>query len=85
MDRSRVGSAAYQAVKRIHLTHKVPFTQPTDCRIAAHRAKFVGIESHQSCANTHARGNSRSFAAGVSAAHNDDIKLGHGPQIMLFA
>ncbi len=77
MDRSGICSATDDAIKRIHFTNQVSFTQATYGRIAAHRAHGLPIEGHQSHACTHAGGNRRRLDACMSAADYDDIKLLH--------
>ena len=78
---TRVRGAGDDTIERIHFTHEMTFPQPADRRIAAHRANFSEIETHQRCLCAHARRCARSFYAGMPAADNKDIKVLHGWQI----
>jgi hypothetical protein len=81
MDRRRIGRAPDQAVERIDLAHQMSFAEPADRRIAAHRADCREIEAYERGARTHPRGRRRRFAAGMTAADNQDIEAVHAAPI----
>ena len=68
-----IGDAAHQAVERVDLAHEMALAKAADGRIAGHRADRVGAQRHQRGDRAEARRRTRSFAACMAAADNNDI------------
>ena len=76
-----VGHPAHQPVERVDLAHQMALAEPTDRRIARHRADGREPVRDQRGSRAHARGRGRGLAAGVPAANDDDIE-GHDVAIL---
>ena len=74
VDCGRICSPCDCPVERIDLADEVPFAQPADSRIAAHRANLGQVERHQSRARTHARSSEGRLDPGMAAADYKDIE-----------
>ena len=77
MDRSGVSSARNDPVKSVNFAHQMALTQPTNRRIAAHRANRRQIETDQSHARAHSRRHSGGLYPGMPRANHNDIELLH--------
>ena len=80
LDAGGVRHPPHQAIQRIDLAHQMPLAEPADRRIAGHLADRGEPVGHQRRARAHAGRGSRSLAAGMAAADNNDVKSwrGHG-------
>src|SRR5690606_36447423 len=74
LDACGVGSTAHEAIHGVDLTHKMPFTQTADGRIARHHADRIKPQSDKRGTSARPCRSARSLAAGVPAANDDDIK-----------
>ena len=70
-----VGDPAHQPVKRVDLAHQMAFAEPADRRIAGHGADGGESMGDQRRLGAHARGRGGRLAAGMAAAHDDDIVI----------
>jgi hypothetical protein len=74
-----IGSARDQPVEGIDLAHEMPFTQPSNRRVARHGADRIPAEAYQRGAGAQARRGGRSLATGMSASNDHNIKASrHG-------
>src|SRR5262249_18747255 len=73
LDAGKIGDLPHKAVERVDLTHKMAFAQASDRRIARHRADGREAMSDERDLGTHARRGGGGLAAGMAAAHDDDI------------
>ena len=69
-----IGDPAHQPVQRIDLADQMALAEPTDRRIAGHRADGRKAMGHQRRLGAHARGGARGFAAGVASADDDNVE-----------
>ena len=74
LDAGGIRHPPHQAVQRIDLAHQMALAEPADGRIAGHLADGGKAVRHQRRARAHAGRGSRSLAAGMAAADNDDVK-----------
>ena len=73
LDARRIRDAAHQAVQRIDLAHQMALADAADGGIAGHLAQgFEGVGEQQG-AGAKARRCRRRFAAGMTAADDDDV------------
>ena len=79
LDAGGVGHPAHQAVQRIDLAHQMALAEPADGRVARHLADGGELVGDQRRARAHAGSGSGGLAAGMAAAHHDDVEevLGH--------
>ncbi len=73
-----VDRAPHDTIERVDLAHQMATAQPTDRRIARHGTDRVEPVCQQKRAGAHAGTRGRRLAAGMSAAHHDDIVSLHG-------
>jgi hypothetical protein len=74
VDRGAVGGARHPAVERIDLAHQMPLAEPSDRRVARHRADQRRIEADERHARTKPRRSRRGLGSGVPTANDDDIE-----------
>ena len=74
LDAGGVRHPPHQAVQRIDLAHQVALAEPADGRVARHLADGGEAVRDQRRARAHARGGRRRLAAGMAAAHHDDVE-----------
>ena len=70
-----VGHPAHQPVERIDLAHQMALAQAADGRVAGHLADRVAAVGEQKRPRAQARGGRGGLAAGMAAAHDDDIEI----------
>ncbi len=74
MDRRAVGGARHQPIEHVELADEVALADAADRRIARHLSRVFGAEGQQADARAAAGRGSRSFAAGMAGADDDDVK-----------
>ncbi len=74
LDAGGIRHPPHQAIQRIDLAHQMALAEPADGRIAGHLADGGEPVRHQRRARAHAGRGSRSLAAGMAAADDDDVK-----------
>jgi hypothetical protein len=74
LDAGRIGDPPHQAIERIDLPHQMALAEPADGRIAGHLADGGKAVRDQRRTRAHASRRSRSLAAGMAAADNDDVE-----------
>ena len=77
LDSSRIRNFRHDSVQCVDLSHEMPLAKPADGRVAGHDADVGPFHRDQRRGGTTARGGMRSFASGVPASDNEDIKLFH--------
>ena len=78
MNRGAVCRPGDQPVEGIDLADQMALAQAPDCRIAAHRAHGIEIETDQRHPRTHPRSNRSRLTTRMAAADNDDVEGVHG-------
>ncbi len=78
MDRGGIGGPGDEPVEGIDLAHQMALAEPTNRRVAAHRADHIEIEAHQCDPRTHPRGDRRRLATRMAAANDNDVEAPHG-------
>ncbi|MNS59720.1 hypothetical protein D3C72_926850 [compost metagenome] len=74
LDARDIGQTAHDAVQSVDLAHQMALAQAADGRVAAHLANGLELLRQQQGAGARARRRGRSFAAGVTAADDDDVE-----------
>ena len=74
LDAGRIRDPPHQTVERIDLTHQMALAEAADRWVTGHLADGGELVRHQRGARAHAGRGSRSLAAGMAAADNDDVK-----------
>src|SRR5262249_6156403 len=73
LDAAEISDAPHKAVERVDLAHEMALTQASDRGIARHRADGREAMGDERDLGAHARGGRGGLAAGMAAAHDDDI------------
>ena len=77
LDARPVDRPAHDPVEGVDLAHKMALAKPADGRVAGHLADAVGAHRHEGRPCAHARGGGGCFAARMTPANDDDVKI-HG-------
>ena len=65
----------HNAIERVNLANKVPFSESTNRGIAGHHPDFRRIKRNQNRAHTHPRSGMRRINASMSATNDDNFKI----------
>ena len=74
LDPAGIGHAAHETVQGIDLADQMALAETADGGIAGHRSDGRETMGHQGSLRTHPRSGTRGFAAGMSAADDDDVE-----------
>ncbi len=75
LDARAVRHAAHDAVEGVHLAHEMALSEATDGGIAGHHAHGGELQRKKGGAGAGAGGRVGSLAAGMAAAHHDDVEI----------